>query len=152
MSITSRKVGNCEHCQAEFRYELWHSGFGDLSYAYCGDCGMLATLSVWDPRWSKLPPSNSAHKEIESALDPYLLPCLCGGRFHNGAGPRCPHCRTLLSPVHASEFIERDAPGTAKGWRWQRSWSALYCIAIEDPSNPPNLKLMKNPFVEELGL
>jgi hypothetical protein len=32
----------------------------------------------------------------------------------------------------AAEWLERNAPGTAMGWRWQRSWRGLYCIIIED--------------------
>jgi hypothetical protein len=28
--------------------------------------------------------------------------------------------------------IEADAPGTAKGWRWQRNWTGLYCVILAD--------------------
>jgi len=36
-----------------------------------------------------------------------------------------------LSAVTATSYIESNAPGTKKGWRWQRNWSGLYGIVIE---------------------
>jgi hypothetical protein len=32
----------------------------------------------------------------------------------------------------ATAYIEINAPGTKKGWRWQRNWQATYCIVIEN--------------------
>jgi hypothetical protein len=141
------QMGNCEHCRKEYRYELWHTGFADLTYAYCDACGMLATLNLWDPRWSKLPTNSSGHREIETILEPFLESCICGGKFRKGSQPRCPHCKFPLSAEYAASFIEDNAPGTAKGWRWQRSWSGLYCIAIEDLANPGTLRRMKDPYL-----
>ena len=49
------KKGDCEHCGRLYRYSLWHSGFGDNSYAYCDDCGMLALLNYSNPYRSRIP-------------------------------------------------------------------------------------------------
>ncbi len=49
------KKGDCEHCGRLYRYSLWHSGFGDNSYAYCDDCGMLALLNYSNPSRSWIP-------------------------------------------------------------------------------------------------
>jgi hypothetical protein len=35
-------------------------------------------------------------------------------------------------PTKATTYIERNAPGTAKGWRWQKSWSGVYSIVINE--------------------
>jgi hypothetical protein len=139
--------GDCEHCHKEYRYEIWHTGFGDLSYAYCDSCGMLAAFNLWDPRWSKLPPNSSVHREIESILEPFLDSCICCGHFRKGSQPRCLQCKTPISSEYAATFIERNAPGTATGWRWQGNWSGLYCIAIEDAANPGILRRMKDPYL-----
>jgi hypothetical protein len=50
-----------------------------------------------------------------------------------GAATAWPLKQTLSSTA-ASEYLESNAPGTAKGWKWQRSWSSLYCIVIEGKS------------------
>ena len=44
------KKGDCEHCQRSYRYSLWHSGFGDNSYAYCDQCG-IRSLCIRRNRW-----------------------------------------------------------------------------------------------------
>jgi hypothetical protein len=36
-----------------------------------------------------------------------------------------------LSAEVATGYIEKNAPGTSKGWRWQRDWQGTYCIVIE---------------------
>ena len=69
---------------------------------------------------------------IEPALEPLLRTCDCGGRFKASAAPRCPHCRSELSASEAKQYLEAAAPGTGKGWRWQETWSGLYCIVIGD--------------------
>jgi hypothetical protein len=28
-------------------------------------------------------------------------------------------------------YIEANAPGAAKGWKWQGSWSGLYCLIVD---------------------
>jgi hypothetical protein len=48
-----------------------------------------------------------------------------------GASPRRPRCREC-SPIAAGSWIEAQAPGTAKGWRWQGSWDGLYAMIIEE--------------------
>jgi hypothetical protein len=45
---------------------------------------------------------------------------------------RCPHCWQTLSAQAAADYIEMNAPGTKKGWQWQRNWCGTYCIVIEN--------------------
>jgi hypothetical protein len=78
-------------------------------------------------------------REMCAAMEPYVLPCQCGGAFQSGCSPRCSHCNAPLSADKATSYIEENAPGTKKGWRWQRNWSGLYCIVIEE-------KLVENNF------
>ena len=127
--VNEEPKGNCEHCNRTFGYSLVHNGFNGSSYAYCGTCGLTAILGEWRvPRGVSVPPFAPISREVESLLQP----CSCGGAFRAGASPRCPHCHEELSPDHAADYIEAQAPGTAKGWRWQRSWDGVYCIIIEN--------------------
>jgi hypothetical protein len=64
-------------------------------------------------------------------MEPYVQPCECGGSFSRGSAPRRPHCAKPLSAELAMSYIETNAPGTKKGWRWQGNWSGVYCIVIE---------------------
>jgi hypothetical protein len=41
-----------------------------------------------------------------------------------------PDCLAVLSPADATSWIEADAPGTAKGWHWQRNWVGIYAIIV----------------------
>jgi hypothetical protein len=142
------KKGDCEHCHREYRYSLWHSGFGDNSYAYCEECGMLATLSYSNQQVSEFPTLSAHCQEIDESWEPLLRHCACGGRFRKGATPRCPHCFQPLSAIYATEHMERQAMGAKKGWRWQGDWSGVYCIAIEDPLEPGSLRQMIDPVIE----
>jgi hypothetical protein len=84
--------------------------------------------------WFKKIPADAqlqAHKSISAGIEPYLEPCNCGGTFRSNASPRCPRCLHSLSPETAARWIEANAPGTSKGWRWQRNWSGVYAIVIE---------------------
>jgi hypothetical protein len=122
-------IGDCEHCKKQFGYYLVHNGFNDSAYAYCDTCGATALLSGWTV------PKNIhmvLHQNITPEVQPHLAPCHCGGSFHAGASPRCPHCRQILSAVLAADYIESQVEGTQKGRRWQRSWTSLYCIIIEN--------------------
>jgi len=65
-------------------------------------------------------------------MEPYIQPCDCGGSFRKGCTPRCPQCSKPLSAELAASYIESNAPGTQKGWRWQRNWRSVYCVVIED--------------------
>jgi len=124
-----RNVGICEHCGREFGYYLIHNGFNDSSYAYCNQCGAVAILDLWGaPRAVTL----ERFQAITEDVEPFLKPCRCGGSFRAGAAPRCPHCHRPLSAALATEYIERNAPGTKGGWTWQRSWNGLYCVVIEN--------------------
>jgi hypothetical protein len=136
--MAERIVGNCEHCHETFEYRLNHCGFGDCVYAYCDSCGMAAILSLWDKRMPKL--GCPTQQEMCAALQPYLRPCDCGGIFKRGGAPRCPHCREALSPEVATSYIERNAPGTKVGWRWQGNWSGPYCIVIEENKVEDNFR------------
>ncbi len=129
-------TGSCEHCGESFAIKIFHNGFGDSSYAYCGACGKTAILSCWDIRWPKGVKCTLA--EIAPEMERYLLPCDCGGKFSKGNSPRCPKCQQVISADKATRYIEAQSPGTAKGWRWQRSWQGLYCAVINDLSVKDN--------------
>ena len=131
--------GKCTGCASEFHYSLIHNGFNESAYAYCDRCGKTAILSGW----SKAIPESAPikfHEKITPQVEGFLKPCECGGKFTHDASPRCPHCREELSPVEATTWIERNAPGTAKGWRWQRSWNGIYCIIVEGNEVSDNWK------------
>jgi hypothetical protein len=149
--MESRKhdsTGECEHCRQQFRYSIYHCGFSDCCYAYCEKCGSTAVLSMWNPVVKKLPGIFPWQHEINEASEPYILACECGGHFRAGASPRCPHCYEPLSADLATEFIERNASGTKKGWRWQRSWHGTYCIAIENKIANDNYNLPGQPSAQ----
>jgi len=126
----SKIIGQCDQCQKTFKYRIVHNGFGDTAYAYCDRCGMIALLSCWN---SQLPKNVKlqVHQNITPDIEPFLKPCPCGGQFKSGASPRCPHCHTELSAEAATQWIETNAAGTKKGWRWQRNWVETYSIIIE---------------------
>ena len=134
--------GVCEHCHTGFGYYLIHSGFNESSYAYCDTCGRTALLSHWTMKKLGVPelPQCLSHEQICSEWEPYLKPCDCGGRFKRGTGPRCPNCKRALSPEMAAGYIERNASGTTKGWRWQHNWCGLYCIVIGNNVIEDNFK------------
>ena len=140
------KKGDCEHCSRNYRYSLWHSGFGDNSYAYCDECGALALINYTNPQVIGLPRPEMQYAEIEESWEPFLKPCPCGGRFRKGQSPRCPFCKEKLSPNHAAQHIEAQAHGAGRGWRWQNDWRGVYCIAIDDPSNPGALLQVIDPL------
>jgi len=142
------KKGDCEHCRRFYRYSLWHSGFGDNSYAYCDQCGMLATFDSSDPEVAELPKTSLQYGEIEQSWEPFLRPCTCGGRFRKGASPRCPDCNQELSPTHAATHVEQQAVGTFRGWKWQNTWSGVYSMAVDDPEAPGNPRQMINPVLK----
>ncbi len=141
------KKGDCEHCGRFYRYSLWHSGFGDNSYAYCDDCGMLATINYEHPTVVGFPPLSTQYAEIDESWESLLRPCACGGEFRKGASPRCPSCNEPLSAAHAAGHIEGQAKGAGKGWHWQRNWSGVYCMAIDDPQNPGTPLQMVDPVI-----
>ena len=133
--------GSCESCGGHFDYQLIHNGFNDTAYAYCAECGMTAFLG-----WYQIPPSFEIppHGPVPPAKDHLLLPCGCGGAFSGSASPRCPRCRRPLDAEKATKWIEANAPGAKKGWRWQRSWAGLYCIVIEGRKVDDNWKPPSN--------
>ena len=144
-AMISLKKGDCEHCGRFYRYSLWNSGFGDTSYAYCDQCGVLALLNYANENVADLPLLSEKYAEIERSWEPYLVACACGGRFRKGAGPRCPFCNEKLSPTHAAAHIEGQSRG-ARGWRWQNDWSGNHCIVIDDPRNPGSLLQVLDPI------
>jgi hypothetical protein len=122
-------IGACEHCNETFGYHLIHNGFNNSAYAYCEACGITALLDGWKvPKGIHL----ELHQAIAAEVESCLTPCLCGGSFRADASPRCPHCQQPLSATGAADYIELQAEGSKKGWRWQRTWTGLYCIIIED--------------------
>jgi len=122
-------IGTCDHCGENFEFEIFHNGFGDTSYAYCDTRSMTAILSGWNKRWPSGVKCTQA--EIAPEMQPHLKPCECGGRFTKGNSPRCPHCKQPLAAEKATEHIERQSPGTQKGWRWQRNWSGIFCAVVD---------------------
>jgi hypothetical protein len=130
--------GKCGECGKRFGYYLIHNGFNDSSYAYCSSCGMAALLSVYQiPKIGvRLEPFQAIKPEIE----PFLQNCSCGGKFQSGAMPRCPHCHAHLSATQATSFIEAQAEGAKKGWRWQQNWTGLYCLIVENKFISDNWK------------
>jgi len=131
--VAQPSAGLCEHCHKQFSYWLIHNGFNDSAYAYCDSCEYSVPLSGWHkgiPAEAHL----QIHKRISKDAEPFLKSCLCGGAFRADAIPRCPHCRQSLSPIVAKTYIEANAPGTKKGWRWQDNWSDLYSIIMDGKS------------------
>ena len=47
------------------------------------------------------------------------------------ARPGCLGCQGSWSAERVAKTLEADAAGTAKGWRWQRSWTGLYFVILE---------------------
>jgi len=123
-------IGICEACRREFHYRLIHNGFNDSAYIYCDQCGRCALFD--GGKRSSAPFSPYLHSHIaDPSLEALLKRCPCGGRLAVAAVPRCPHCRAEIDAVFATGYLERNAPGTKKGWRWQRSWRGLYSVIIE---------------------
>jgi hypothetical protein len=139
-------AGECEHCSGTYRYSLWHSGFGETSYAYCDTCGQLATCATARFFPAMTPPHSPTYQVIEEEWESLLAPCSCGGSFRQNASPRCVFCQKNLSAEHAAGHIERNSLGASKGWRWQRNWNGIYCIVMEDPKMPGALRQMIDPF------
>jgi len=123
---------------ASFEIKIFHNGFGNSSYAYCSNCGRTAILSGWSKRWPSGVKCTQA--EIAAAMEQYLVPCECGGKFSKGNSPRCPQCNQSLLADKATGYIEAQSPGTAKGWRWQRDWQGIYCAVINDRRVSDNFK------------
>ncbi|OGV59275.1 MAG: hypothetical protein A2283_22785 [Lentisphaerae bacterium RIFOXYA12_FULL_48_11] len=130
--IREQSQGNCEHCGKTFPYHLIHSGFNDSTYAYCDTCGMTAILNGWSAPKGRHVALRKVNTVIVPEDESLLSQCQCGGQFKSGAAPRCPHCHATLSAISAKQWIEANAPGTAKGWDWQCSWTGTYAIVIDD--------------------
>jgi hypothetical protein len=128
-----RDQGSCSSCRETFEYSLIHNGFSDSAYAYCDRCGMTA---FFDGRSSAIPGGVTlkVHGPIGRDVEPHAAPCDCGGHFRGDGSPRCTKCLVQLDPELCATFIEKNAPGTAMGWRWQRSWQGLYAIVIDGRS------------------
>ena len=131
--MPSNQRGSCNNCSAEFPYALIHNGFNDSAYAYCDTCGIVGFMSAWR---SDIPQSANfrAHGPVSAQTESLLASCSCGGRFSITASPRCPLCHTELDAQAVALWIESQAAGAAKGWRWQRSWQGLYAVIINDHS------------------
>jgi hypothetical protein len=131
-------IGRCDKCRAKYEYQIIHNGFNDTAYAYCDTCGMTTFVGGWDDTGKPATAPLKLHGPIQPETEPWLQPCSCGGRFRHDASPRCPHCSTALSAQAATSFIERNAEGTRSGWRWQRSWSGMYCLIVAGSSTKNN--------------
>ena len=141
MTLRQKDLGTCDKCGKQFEYYLIHNGFNESAYAYCDKCGCTAILDYY----SKSVPKGvevGYGQAIEPVLEPFLRTCDCGGHFKIGAAPRCPHCGNELSATEAKGYLESAAPGTKKGWRWQETWTGLYCIVINDKLVRDNWKAL----------
>ena len=110
----STDTGSCEHCGKSFQYSMIGSGMNGSFHAYCEQCGKAIVT--------------------ESAVSPDSVqfePCECGGQASYDASPRCPHCKLPLSAEIAASYIERNAPGAAHGYRWQRTWKFGNTFVVE---------------------
>jgi hypothetical protein len=123
----SNPIGCCDHCGKAFHYRLIHNGFGDSAYAYCDSCSFTVLLSGSAGRVRF-----RIQQRITPDLERLLKPCPCGGKFRASADPKCPHCAQPLSAAKATRWIESNALGTAKGWRWDQSWSGIYSIVLNE--------------------
>jgi hypothetical protein len=105
---------------------------------------MTALLSGWS---KKIPEGLNLkiHGVISESVEPFLQQCACGGNFKRDASPRYPRCNSKLSATEATKYIEANAPGAKKGWRWQQDWQGLYCITIEGRVVNDNWKEAKEP-------
>lgn len=130
-SVRTDGTGTCDECRHTFAYTLIHNGFNDSAFAYCDCCGMTALFDGWSPH---VPAGVDVglHGPIDRSVEALVEPCGCGGRFRGASAPRCSHCHATLSAERASEYIERNAAGTASGWRWQRRWNGLYAIVVDN--------------------
>jgi len=123
-------TGWCENCGSKFQYRLLHNGFGITAYAYCDKCSFTVVMSEWSEAAKRVP--FRVHQRISPDVEHLLKPCPCGGAFRASADPKCPTCARPLSAVKATAYIEKNAPGTVKGWRWDQSWSGVYSIALNE--------------------
>jgi hypothetical protein len=130
--VVKQDIGSCDKCHGKFPYQIIHNGFNDTAYAYCDTCGITTFVGGWDDTDKPTDAPLNIHGPILPATEPWLRPCSCGGRFRHNASPHCPLCNAVLSAEAATSFIERNAEGTRSGWRWQRSWSGIYCLIISD--------------------
>jgi hypothetical protein len=123
--------GTCEHCGAQFPYEIVHNGFNDSASAYCERCGKTAIVGLWkaQERLKSLP---AVIVPMPTVLEDELASCSCGGRFRGSAPARCPVCYQALSAELAANWLEAQAPGAKQGWKWQRSWAGLYALIFGD--------------------
>jgi hypothetical protein len=119
---------------------LIHNGFNDSAYGYCDRCGATALFSAYSDAAPK-GVDVGFHGPLRADAEPWVRPCTCGGQFRGSAAPRCPHCAKELSADASAAYIEHNAPGTAQGWRWQRSWQGIYAIVIEN-------RLAENPWIQ----
>ena len=140
--MSAQAVGKCDKCEKVFNYRLVHNGFNDSAYAYCDTCGMTDHLSGW---FANIPDGAplKLHEKISEEVERFLEQCECGGHFRRSANPRCPHCKQEISAESAARYIEGNAPGARKGWRWQCSWDGIYSIVIDGNSIEDNWKQEK---------
>ena len=137
------KDGTCDKCSKKFSYTLFHSGFGESSYAYCNKCGKVALLDTYlvPPKIKYIFLNYARHHIISKELEKFIDPCECGGKFTHNASPRCPHCKQKLSAIEANKYIESDNPNKKEAWLWQNNWTGLYAMIIDDNKINDNWKL-----------
>lgn len=122
-------TGRCEHCGVTSPYEMVHNGFNDSAFAYCDRCGRVAIVDLVEieRRLGQVP---ALVTPLPEEVAEHLASCTCGGSFKGDAPARCPSCHKALSAELAAAWIEAQASGAKGGWRWQRSWPALYALIL----------------------
>src|ERR1700733_13103601 len=104
-------TGSCEHCAASFGVEIFHNGFGDSSYAYCGGCGMRPSSQAGAIVGRTA--SSAMQAEVSPDME-YLMPWTCGSKFSTENTPHCPNCKQPLSAEAAAQHR------AAKSWNQKR--------------------------------
>jgi hypothetical protein len=81
----------------------YHLGFGDIQVAYCRDCGVSLSFSLYDPNVLRIGGEDAAgskgprrRAEGWARIMEALVRCACGGAFDFNADPRCPRCHASL--------------------------------------------------------
>ncbi len=98
----NKHSARCPHCQRDFEYQQYHSGFGDQGYMYCDADEAVLTWSSYDPVYRGLVPGTHPWmlgEDGKATVEGALNDCPYGGHFRFGNLPRCPHCREDISSV-----------------------------------------------------
>ena len=94
MSQPRTKRAKCPHCEREFEYERYHSGFGDEGYMYCDRDETVLTWNALKPAYGAIVPKlpwmldANEQRRVENGVKA----CPFGGHFAFANPPLCPYC------------------------------------------------------------